>query len=62
MGLLIVPTRFKQGEKFSGLLVQLAKKGLENGTKNGFNLMNQALKDQVENKVDQISYDAHFKK
>ena len=41
-------TRFKQGEKFSGLLVPLAKKELENGTKNGFNLMNQALKDRVE--------------
>ncbi len=36
--------RFIQGEKFSGILVALAKSKLEGETKSGFIAMNQALK------------------
>ncbi|MFA5923743.1 MAG: SRPBCC domain-containing protein [Methylococcaceae bacterium] len=47
---LIAPgrVRFIQGEKFSGLLVALAKSSLEGETKSGFIAMNQALKVQAE--------------
>jgi hypothetical protein len=41
--------RFVQGEKFSGLLVSLAKATLERGTRAGFIAMNQALKNRAEN-------------
>jgi len=41
-------TRFIQGEKFSGLLVPLAKSMLEGKTKAGFIVMNQALKSRAE--------------
>ena len=41
--------RFIQGEKFSGLLVSLAKATLERGTRAGFVAMNQALKTRAEN-------------
>jgi hypothetical protein len=41
--------RFMQGEKFSGLLVVLAKSTLERGTRAGFIAMNEALKKQAEN-------------
>jgi hypothetical protein len=41
--------RFVQGEKFSGLLVGLAKASLERGTRAGFIAMNQALKNRAEN-------------
>lgn len=40
--------KFVHGEKFSGLLVPLAKSGLEGGTKAGFEAMNQALKARAE--------------
>jgi len=40
---------FIQGEKFSGLLVVLAKATLERGTRPGFVAMNQALKARAEN-------------
>ena len=40
--------RFIQGEKFSGILVALAKSSLEGETKSGFIAMNQALKVQAE--------------
>ena len=40
--------RFVQGEKFSGLLVGLAKSKLEGATRNGFIAMNQALKARAE--------------
>jgi hypothetical protein len=40
--------RFIQGEKFSGLLVGLAKATLEHGTRPGFVAMNQALKLRAE--------------
>lgn len=40
--------RFLQGEKFSGVLVPLAKSGLEGGTKAGFIAMNEALKARAE--------------
>lgn len=43
-------TTFKQGEKFTGVLVPLFKKQLEVNTKNGFHAMNQKLKEIVENK------------
>jgi hypothetical protein len=36
------------GEKFSGLLVGLAKSSLEGGTRAGFVAMNKALKARVE--------------
>ena len=41
--------RFIQGEKFSGVLVSLAKATLERGTRAGFVAMNQALKTRAEN-------------
>jgi hypothetical protein len=41
--------RFVQGEKFSGLLVGLAKASLDSGTKAGSLAMNQALKARAEN-------------
>jgi hypothetical protein len=41
--------RFVQGEKFRGLLVGLAKGGLDSKTKAGFVAMNQALKARAEN-------------
>jgi hypothetical protein len=46
----IAPDRVRviQGEKFSGILVALAKSSLEGGTKSGFIAMNQALKVQAE--------------
>ncbi|MCK9397442.1 MAG: SRPBCC domain-containing protein [Methylobacter sp.] len=40
--------RFIHGEKFSGILVALAKSKLEGETKSGFIAMNQALKNQAE--------------
>jgi hypothetical protein len=40
--------RFIQGEKFSGLLVGLAKATLERGTRPGFVAMNEALKMRAE--------------
>ncbi|MDD5037077.1 MAG: SRPBCC domain-containing protein [Methylococcaceae bacterium] len=40
--------RFIQGERFSGILVPLAKSALEGGTQDGFVAMNQALKSRVE--------------
>jgi hypothetical protein len=42
-------TTFKQSERFKGILVPLFKKMLDNNTTEGFNLMNQKLKDLVEN-------------
>ena len=41
-------TNFRQSEKFKGLLVSLFKKMLDNNTTNGFNLMNQKLKELAE--------------
>jgi hypothetical protein len=43
-------TTFKQSEKFRGILVPLFKKLLDVNTTNGFNLMNQKLKELVEHK------------
>ena len=43
-------TTFKQSEKFRGILVPLFKKMLDNNTTNGFNLMNQKLKELAEHK------------
>jgi hypothetical protein len=40
---------FTQGEKFSGLIVGLAKASLDRGTKAGFVAMNAALKSRAEN-------------
>ena len=40
--------RLIHGERFSGLLVPLLKSSLENGTRAGFEAMNQALKARVE--------------
>ena len=40
-------TKFIQGENFSGLLIKFMEKVLEQ-TKNGFVLMNKALKEQCE--------------
>jgi hypothetical protein len=47
----IAPGRvqFIHGEKFSGLLVALARAQLEGGTKAGFEAMNKALKNRAEN-------------
>lgn len=39
---------FRQSEKFKGLLIRLFSNSLDNDTKNGFDLMNQALKKRVE--------------
>jgi len=49
----IMPTlpsrvRFIQGEKFSGLMVGLAKSNLDGGTKSSFIAMNHALKTRAE--------------
>lgn len=41
-------TLFKQSEKFSGILIPLFKKMLEVNTVNGFNQMNQKLKELSE--------------
>lgn len=41
-------TSFVHGEKFSGLLVALAKSSLERGTRAGFTAMNEALKARCE--------------
>jgi len=43
-------TTFKQSEKFKGILVPLFKKMLDINTINGFNLMNQKLKELAEQK------------
>ena len=43
-------TTFKQSEKFRGVLVPLFKKMLDINTTNGFNLMNQKLKELAERK------------
>jgi len=43
-------TTFKQSEKFRGILVPLFKKMLDINTTNGFNLMNQKLKELAEQK------------
>ena len=40
--------RFIHGERFSGVLVPLAKSGLESGTRAGFLAMNEALKRRAE--------------
>jgi hypothetical protein len=40
--------RFIHGEKFSGILVALAKSGLEGGIRSGFIAMNTALKTRAE--------------
>ncbi|WP_019867848.1 SRPBCC domain-containing protein [Methylovulum miyakonense] len=47
----IAPGRvlFVHGEKFSGLLVALAKTKLEGGTQAGFEAMNKAIKNRAEN-------------
>jgi hypothetical protein len=41
-------TTFIQSEQFSGILVPLFKSMLNGATKNGFNMMNQKLKELVE--------------
>ena len=41
--------RFIHGEKFSGILVALARAKLQGGTKAGFEAMNKALKSRAEN-------------
>lgn len=41
-------TRLVHGEQFSGLLVPLMARNLDGGTRNGFALMNEALKARVE--------------
>jgi hypothetical protein len=41
-------TRFVHGERFSGLLVGLAKSSLEGGTRSGFVAMHEALKARAE--------------
>jgi hypothetical protein len=41
-------TRFVHGERFSGLLVALAKSSLEQGARGGFIAMNRALKARAE--------------
>ena len=41
-------TRFVHGERFTGLLVPLAKGSLQGPTKAGFNAMNEALKTRAE--------------
>ncbi|NVN94931.1 MAG: SRPBCC domain-containing protein [Bacteroidetes bacterium] len=43
-------TTFKQSEKFKGILVPLFKKMLDINTTNGFNLMNQKIKELAEQK------------
>jgi hypothetical protein len=39
---------FRQGEKFTGLLVPLFRKSLDGATKQGFVAMNEALKREAE--------------
>ncbi|MDB5753352.1 MAG: Polyketide cyclase/dehydrase [Ramlibacter sp.] len=41
-------TQFVHGEKFSGVLVPLARKSLDGATRAGFEAMNQALKTRAE--------------
>lgn len=41
-------TRFTHGERFSGLLVPMARSSLEGGTRAGFEAMNRALKARAE--------------
>ena len=41
-------TKFTQSEEFTGLLVPLFAKSLDGATRQGFELMNQALKQRVE--------------
>jgi hypothetical protein len=41
-------TTFKQSESFKGILVPLFKKMLDKNTTNGFNLMNEKLKERAE--------------
>ena len=48
-------TTFKQSEKFKGIFVPLFKKMLDINTTNGFNLMNQKLKELSEQKSTQTS-------
>jgi hypothetical protein len=43
-------TTFRQSERFKGILVPLFKKMLDENTLNGFDLMNQKLKELVEQK------------
>jgi hypothetical protein len=43
--------RFVQREKFKGLLVPLLWKQLDTGTRKGFELMNQKLKERAEGHV-----------
>jgi hypothetical protein len=43
-------TTFQQSELFSGILVPLFKKMIDNNTMNGFQLMNQKLKELAEKK------------
>ncbi len=43
--------KFIQGERFSGLLVALAKSSLDDGTKRGFVAMNKALKAFAQNRI-----------
>ena len=43
-------TTFRQSERFKGILVPLFKKMLDENTMNGFNLMNQKLKELAEQK------------
>jgi hypothetical protein len=45
--------RFTQGERFSGLLVGMAKSSLDRGTKSGFIAMNSAIKTRAENPATQ---------
>ena len=44
-------TTFIQREQFKGILVPLLKKMLDNNTRRGFEAMNNALKDRVENNI-----------
>jgi hypothetical protein len=44
-------TTFIQSEKFRGILVPFFKKMLDKNTTNGFDLMNQKLKEMVEQKI-----------
>ena len=44
-------TTFIQSENFRGILVPFFKKMLDKNTTNGFNLMNQKLKEMVEQKI-----------
>ena len=42
-------SRFTQGERFTGLLVPLLRRNLEGPTRQGFEAMNQVLKDRCQN-------------